>query len=85
MNNTESAGLAVAQAMNHQYHLERAVSQGKQVLRLVLYTSDYDVPPYFPGFTTGRNLDGLRWSEARRSKIGLLCGLTAAQGSKYDI
>lgn len=48
----ESAGLAVAQAMNHQYHLERAVNQGKQVLRLVLYTADYDVPPYFPGFTS---------------------------------
>lgn len=48
----ESAGLAVVQAMNHQYHLERAVSQGRQVLRLMLYTSDYDVPPYFPGFTS---------------------------------
>lgn len=46
----ESAGLAVVQAMNHQYHLERAVSQGQQVLRLVLYTADYDTPPYFPGF-----------------------------------
>lgn len=47
---SESAGLAVVQAMNHQYHLERAVSQGKQILRLILYTSDYNVPPYFPGF-----------------------------------
>ena len=48
----ESAGLAVVQAMNHQYHLERAVSQGRQVLRLLLYTADYNVPPYFPGFTS---------------------------------
>lgn len=48
----ESAGLAVVQAMNHQYHLERAVSRGKQVLRLMLYTADYNVPPYFPGFTS---------------------------------
>lgn len=48
----ESAGLAVVQAMNHQYHLERAVSQGRQVLRLMLYTSDYDGPPYFPGFAS---------------------------------
>lgn len=48
----ESAGLAVVQAMNHQYHLERAVSQGKQTLRLMLYTSDYDGPPYFPGFAS---------------------------------
>ena len=48
----ESAGLAVVQAMNHQYHLERAVSQGRQGLRLLLYTADYNVPPYFPGFTS---------------------------------
>lgn len=48
----ESAGLAVVQAMNHQYHLERAVSRGRQVLRLMLYTSDYNVPPYIPGFTS---------------------------------
>lgn len=48
----ESAGLAVVQAMNHQYHLERAVSEGGQVLRLMLYTSDYDGPPYFPGFAS---------------------------------
>ncbi|MEZ3471098.1 MAG: glycoside hydrolase family 43 protein [Schaedlerella sp.] len=48
----ESAGLAIVQAMNHQYHLERAVSQGRQVLRLMLYTADYNVPPYFPGFTS---------------------------------
>ena len=47
----ESAGLAVVQAMNHQYHLERALSQGRQVLRLLAYTADYNVPPYFPGFT----------------------------------
>lgn len=48
----ESAGLAVVQAMNHQYHLERAKSQGRQVLRLMLYTADYNVPPYFPGFAS---------------------------------
>ena len=48
----ESAGLAVVQAMNHQYHLERALSQGRQVLRLLVYTADYNVPPYFPGFTS---------------------------------
>lgn len=48
----ESAGLAVVQAMNHQYHLERALSRGRQVLRLVLYTADYNVPPYFPGFVS---------------------------------
>lgn len=49
---TESAGLAVVQAMNHQFHLERAVDQGKQVLRLVCYSAEYPCPPYFPGFTS---------------------------------
>ena len=40
------------QAMNHQYHLERAVEAGEQVVRLVLITADYDRPPYFPGFVS---------------------------------
>lgn len=46
----ESAGMAVMQSMNHQYHLERAVENGKQVVQLVLYRADYDRPPYVPGF-----------------------------------
>ncbi len=49
---TESAGMAVVQAMNHQYHLERTVDHGRQVLRLVRYTAEYPCPPYFPGFTS---------------------------------
>ncbi len=54
----ETAGLAVIQASNHQYHLEMAMEDGKQVLRCVLYTSDYNCPPYFPGFKseTHRNV-----------------------------
>ena len=48
----ESAGLAVIQAMNHQMHLERAVSKGHQVLRFVAVTAEYDRPPYFLGFTS---------------------------------
>lgn len=48
----ESAGLAIVQAMNHQIHLERIRADGKQKLRLVAYTADYDVPPYMPGFVS---------------------------------
>ena len=48
--NEESAGLAVMQAMNHQYHVERAVSAGKQVVRVVRYKGEYNCPPYLPGF-----------------------------------
>lgn len=47
----ETAGLAVVQAMNHEYHLERALQDGQQVVRLVQYTADYEVPPYMPGFS----------------------------------
>ena len=47
---SESAGIGIVQAMNHQVHIERAVSDGKQVLRVVLVTADYNCPPYFPGF-----------------------------------
>jgi alpha-N-arabinofuranosidase len=42
----------VVQAMNHQYHLERALVDGNQVLRLLRYTAEYPCPPYFPGFTS---------------------------------
>ena len=63
----ETAGLAVIQASNHQYHLERAMEDEKQVIRCVLYTSDYDCPPYFPGFK----------SETHRTVIAQAeCGLT---------
>ena len=48
----ESAGLAVVQAMNHQFHLERAVRDGKQVVRVMRFTSDFDSQPYLPGFTS---------------------------------
>ncbi len=51
----ESAGLAVMQAMNHIYMVERAVSDGMQVVRVKLSTSDYEMPPYIPGFTSKTN------------------------------
>lgn len=51
----ETAGMALVQAMNHQLHIERALSNGKQVLRAVVVTADYDLPPYFPGFKSVTN------------------------------
>lgn len=48
----ESAGLAIVQAMNHQIHLERVQINGKQKLRLVMYTADYELRPYIPGFSS---------------------------------
>ncbi len=52
---TESAGLAVVQAMNHQIHVERTTKDGNQVLQAVLITADYNQPPYFPGFECKTN------------------------------
>ena len=46
----ETAGLAVVQAMNHQLRIEMCSDGEGQVLRVVLLTADWNVPPYFPGF-----------------------------------
>lgn len=46
----ERAGLAVVQTMNHQLHLERAVSGSGSILRAVVVTAECDRPPYVPGF-----------------------------------
>lgn len=51
----ECAGLVVMQAMNHQFIVERAIEDGRQVLRAVSYTAEYELPPYFPGFSSKTN------------------------------
>ena len=51
----ESAGIAVVQAMNHQFHLEVAREDGQTVVRLLQFTAEYDLQPYFPGFTSVTN------------------------------
>ncbi len=48
---TESAGIAVVQAMNHQIHLQLARENGQTVLQLLRFTADYALPPYIPGFS----------------------------------
>lgn len=69
--NDESAGLAIVQAMNHQMHLERAEENGKQVLRLVMYTSDFTCPPYFPGFESETHREILAETEWKEKEIVL--------------
>ncbi len=51
----DCAGIAIVQAMNHQLHLELGCEDGKTVVRLVQFTADYDLQPYFPGFTSTTN------------------------------
>lgn len=66
---TESAGMAVMQSMNHQYHLERAVENGRQVVQLVLYRAVYDRPPYLPGFTCDTKREILAQRDWNREDI----------------
>jgi len=47
----ESAGIAVVQAMNHQYHLELKQENGKKCVQLLRCTAEYALPPYIPGFS----------------------------------
>ncbi len=68
---TESAGLAVVQAMNHQFHLERAVQDGQQVVRLVQVTSDFDLQPYMPGFDSRTHKDVIAWAVWDKPEIVL--------------
>lgn len=50
----ETAGLALVQAMNHQLRMERCAEEGgkRQLLRVVISTADWTVPPYIPGFSS---------------------------------
>lgn len=48
----DSAGIALVQAMNHQYHLQVVLSDGVRKVQLLRFTSDFDLPPYLPGFTS---------------------------------
>lgn len=61
----ESAGIAAVQAMNHQIHIERAIENEKQVVRVVIVTAEYNKPPYFPGFeskTSRRVIKSVCWN-----------------------
>ncbi|WP_240421335.1 glycoside hydrolase family 43 protein [Paenibacillus periandrae] len=55
----ETAGLVVMQACNHQFRLERAMKEGKQVIRLIQCTSElngYPHQPHFQSLTTEAEL-----------------------------
>lgn len=47
---TEGAGLAILQASNHQYRLEKKCEDGKQVAQLVLVTTEMNTYPHMPNF-----------------------------------
>lgn len=78
----ESAGIAVVQAMNHQYHLERACENDRQVVRLIRYTSEYDVPPYMPDFKSNTYREVVAQAEWKPENIVLQIQM---EGSKFTI
>lgn len=80
---SESAGMAVVQAMNHQLHLERAVQDGKQVVRLVRLTSDFDLQPYMPGFASVTHRDVLACAPWDRADIVLRFELKGEDFTAY--
>ena len=67
----ESAGIAVVQAMNHQYHLELAQKDGKTAVQLLRYTADYALPPYIPGFAAETKRELLAWAPWEDGEIVL--------------
>lgn len=46
----EAAGLIIMQAANHQFRLEKALKDGKEILRLVRVTTWQKGLPYLPGY-----------------------------------
>ena len=75
--NAESAGIAVYQAMNHQYHLQLARENGQTLLQLLRFTADYALPPYIPGFTAVTKREVLATAPWEGEEIVLeteLCG-----------
>lgn len=46
----ETAGLAIVQASNHQFRLERAMIGDRQVVRVVQVTCEFNRPPHLPDF-----------------------------------
>ena len=76
----ESAGIAVVQAMNHQYHLQVALVDGVQKVQLLRFTADYDLQPYFPGFTSQTNREVLAEADWAGGDIVLQMEL---QGNDY--
>ncbi len=76
----QTAGLVIRQAMNHQYRLELAQEEGRTKLRLILNTSDFDVPAYVPGFQARETCQVLAEKDWEGDRIVLAAEL---DGNRY--
>lgn len=78
----EEAGVIVAQAMNHQFHVRRVQKDGVQLIQAVVYTADYNHPPYFPGFEASTQKEVLAQAEWDESHILIQIEM---EGEHYQI
>ena len=83
----ETAGLTLAQAVNHKLRIERATDSNEQVVRVVLSETQFNVPPFIPGYdgqTKTQTLAQIYWDHPdvvfafriRCQACEVLCGKT---------
>ena len=77
----ETAGVCIFQACNHQYRMERKIKEHKQMLELILVTTQISGPPHIPGFQSTSTETVLASTEYAEEEIVL--GLKV-KGQNYD-
>jgi alpha-N-arabinofuranosidase len=77
----ETAGLAIMQACNHQFRLERTMEKGKQILRLIQCTSEINGYPHQPHFQCMTTEEELAKTEVEGEEIILS---VSAEGQSYN-
>jgi alpha-N-arabinofuranosidase len=65
----EAAGLIVMQAANHQFRLEKTLSNGKEVPRLIMVTTKQEGLPFLPGYKADTTEQILEEKEVPAGKL----------------
>lgn len=81
LSDNESAGLAVLQTMNHEFRFERSMENGKQILRLMVVTSEIKGAPWMPHFESKTTEKELAKTEVAAGEIYLKI---AAKGQDHS-
>lgn len=79
----ESAGLALAQAFNHQYQFEQVQEDGVQYLQLACYTTEFTSFPFLPGFTHHTSCEIVKRIPCEESTVVLKVTSTGKELSFY--
>lgn len=77
----EAAGLMVMQASNHQLRLEKALKDGKEILRLVQVTTKQKGLPFLPGYEADTTETVLHEEEAGKGDLYIKLEV---RGQNYD-